>query len=70
MPAHSVVATRDTVLAWCDAIETLIVTGATTSKIDAGNIGIKNIKGTGSGFCHPVGYRARTLLSSSARTTA
>ena len=31
----------DTVVTWWDAIEVLIVTGATTAKVEAGNTGIK-----------------------------
>ncbi|MCT2178916.1 transposase, partial [Brachybacterium muris] len=37
----------DTVVAWWDAIEVLIVTGATTARVEAANTGIKNIKRTG-----------------------
>ncbi|MGP9584016.1 transposase, partial [Brachybacterium sp. AOP35-5H-19] len=55
---------------WWDAIEVLIVTGATTAKVEAGNTGIKNIKRTGRGFRNPENYRTRILLTSAARTVA
>ena len=32
----------DTVVTWWDAIEVLIVTGATTAKVEAGNTGIES----------------------------
>ncbi|MDN6301830.1 MAG: transposase, partial [Brachybacterium sp.] len=60
----------DTVVTWWDAIEVLIVTGATTAKVEAGNTGIKNIKRTGRGFRNPENYRMRILLASAARTVA
>lgn len=60
----------DTVVTWWDAIEVLIVTGATTAKVEAGNTGIKNIKRTGRGFRNPENYRTRILLTSAARTVA
>lgn len=60
----------DTVVTWWDAIEVLIVTGATTAKVEAGNTGIKNIKRTGRGFRNPENYRMRILLTSAARTVA
>ena len=47
----------DTVVTWWDAIEVLIVTGATTAKVEAGNTGIKNIKRTGRGFRNAENYR-------------
>ena len=53
-----------------DAIEVLIVTGATTAKVEAGNTGIKNIKRTGRGFRNAENYRTRILLTSAARTVA
>ena len=58
----------DTVVTWWDAIEVLIVTGATTAKVEAGNTGIKNIKRTGRGFRNAENYRTRILLTSAART--
>ena len=60
----------DTVVTWWDAIEVLIVTGATTAKVEAGNTGIKNIKRTGRGFRNPENYRMRILLTSAAKTVA
>ena len=60
----------DTVVTWWDAIEVLIVTGATTAKVEAANTGIKNIKRTGRGFRNPENYRMRILLTSAARTVA
>ena len=60
----------DTVVTWWDAIEVLIVTGATTAKVEAGNTAIKNIKRTGRGFRNPENYRMRILLTSGARTAA
>ena len=60
----------DTVVTWWDAIEVLIVTGATTAKVEAGNTGIKNIKRTGRGFRNAENYRMRILLTSAARTVA
>ena len=59
----------DTVVTWWDAyIVVLIVTGATTAKVEAGNTGIKNIKRTGRGFRNAENYRTRILLTSAART--
>lgn len=60
----------DTVVTWWDAIEVLIVTGATTARVEAANTGIKNIKRTGRGFRNPENYRMRILLTSAARTVA
>nr|WP_245349415.1 ISL3 family transposase [Brachybacterium fresconis] len=60
----------DTVVAWWDAIEVLIVTGATTARVEAANTGIKNIKRTGRGFRNAENYRMRILLTSAARTVA
>ncbi|WP_369022820.1 transposase, partial [Micrococcus luteus] len=60
----------DTVVAWWDAIEVLIVTGATTARVEAANTGIKNIKRTGRGFRNAENYRTRILLTSAARTVA
>lgn len=60
----------DTVVAWWDAIEVLIVTGATTARVEAANTGIKNIKRTGRGFRNAENYRTRILLTSAARTAA
>ncbi len=60
----------DTVVAWWDAIEVLIVSGATTARVEAANTGIKNIKRTGRGFRNAENYRTRILLTSAARTVA
>ena len=60
----------ETVVAWWDAIEVLVVTGATTAKVEAANTGIKNIKRTGRGFRNPENYRMRILLTTAARTVA
>src|SRR5690625_1169244 len=60
----------DTVVTWWDAIEVLIVTGATTARVEAANTGIKNIKRTGRGFRNAENYRTRILLASAARTVA
>ena len=60
----------ETVVTWWDAIEVLIVTGATTAKVEAGNTSIKNIKRTGRGFRNAENYRMRILLASAARTVA
>ncbi len=60
----------DTVAAWWDAIEVLIVTGATTAKVEAANTGIKNIKRCGRGFRNSANYTTRILLSSAARSAA
>ncbi len=60
----------DTVVAWWDAIEVLIVTGATTAKVEAANTGIKNIKRSGRGFRNSANYTTRILLTSAARNAA
>lgn len=60
----------ETVVAWWDAIEVLVVTGATTAKVEAANTGIKQIKRTGRGFRNSHNYRTRILLTSAARTAA
>ncbi|WKV15915.1 transposase [Janibacter limosus] len=60
----------ETVVAWWDAIEVLVVTGATTAKVEAANTGIKQIKRTGRGFRNPQNYRTRILLTSAARSAA
>lgn len=57
-----------TVCRWWDEIEVLIVTGATTAKVEANNTAIKNIKRTGRGFMNSANYRTRILLRSAART--
>lgn len=57
-----------TVCRWWDEIEVLIVTGATTAKVEANNTAIKNIKRTGRGFVNSANYKSRILLRSAART--
>lgn len=64
------IALYDTVVAWWDAIEVLIVTGATTAKVEAANTGIKNIKRAGRGFKNAANYKTRILLTSAARAVA
>ena len=59
-----------TVCRWYKEIEVLIVTGATTAKVEANNTAIKNIKRTGRGFTNADNYRTRILLRSAARTAA
>lgn len=55
---------------WWKETEVLIVTGATTAKVEANNTTIKQIKRTGRGYRNPWNYRSRILLISAARTTA
>jgi transposase len=59
-----------TVCRWWQKIEVLIVTGATTAKVEANNTSIKHIKRTGRGFTNPTNYKTRILLRSAARTAA
>ncbi|MDK8803543.1 transposase [Dermabacter hominis] len=59
-----------TVVAWWEAIEVLIVTGATNARVEVPYTGIKYIKRTGRGFRNPENYRMRILLTSAARTVA
>ena len=59
-----------TVCRWWKEIEVLIVTGATTAKVEANNTAIKHIKRTGRGFTNPRNYKTRILLRSAARTAA
>lgn len=59
-----------TVCKWWNEIEVLIVTGATTGKVEANNTAIKNIKRTGRGFTNSRNYKIRILLRSAARTAA
>ena len=51
-------------------IEVLIVTGATTAKVEANKTAIKHIKRTGGGFTNARNYKTRILLRSAARTAA
>jgi transposase len=59
-----------TVCRWWKEIEVLIVTGATTAKVEANNTAIKHIKRTGPGFTNARNYKTRILLRSAARTAA
>jgi transposase len=59
-----------TVCRWWKEIEILIVTGATTAKVEANNTAIKHIKRTGRGFTNARNYKTRILLRSAARTAA
>lgn len=59
-----------TVCRWWKEIEVLIVTGATTAKVEANNTAIKHIKRTGRGFTNARNYKTRILLRSAARTVA
>jgi len=58
----------NTITAWWEAIEVLIVTGVTNARTEAANTTIKQIKRTGRGYRNPANYRARILLA--ARTAA
>jgi transposase len=60
----------NTIDAWWDAIEVLIVTGVTNARTEAANTTIKQIKRTGRGYRNPAHYRARILLASAARRAA
>ena len=60
----------ENIVTWWDAIEVLIVTGATTARVEAANTGIKNIKRTGRGFRNAQNYQTRILLTSAARAVA
>jgi transposase len=57
-----------TVCRWWQEIEVLIVTGATTAKVEANNTGIKHLKRTGRGFVNSRNYTTRIMLRSAART--
>nr|WP_246262995.1 transposase [Arthrobacter mobilis] len=59
-----------TVNRWWKEIEVLIVTGATTAKVEANNTAIKHIKRTGRGFVNSWNYSTRVMLRSAAKTTA
>nr|WP_306906853.1 hypothetical protein [Arthrobacter pascens] len=49
-------------------MEVLIVTGATTAKVEANSTAIKHIKRTGPGFTKACNCKTRILLRSAART--
>lgn len=53
---------------WWKEVEVLIVTGATTGKVEANNTSIKHIKRTGRGFTNSSNYTTRIMLRSAART--
>lgn len=59
-----------TICRWWKEIEVLIVTGATTGKVEANNTSIKHIKRTARGYRNPNNYTSVILLRSAARTTA
>jgi transposase len=57
-----------TVCRWWQEIEVLIVTGATTAKVEANNTAIQHLKRTGRGFVNSRNYTTRIMLRSAART--
>ena len=57
----------DTVVTWWDAIEALVITGATTARVEAANTSIKNIKRTGRGFRNAENYRTPVSFSPAPR---
>jgi transposase len=59
-----------TVCRWWKEIEVLIITGATTAKVEANNTAIKHLKRTGRGFVNSRNYTTRIMLRSAARTAA
>jgi transposase len=59
-----------TVCRWWKEIEVLVITGATTGKVEANNTAIKNIKRTARGYRNPANYKSVILLRSAARTVA
>lgn len=59
-----------TVWRWWKEIEVLIITGATTGKVEANNTAIKNIKRTARGYRNPDNYKSVILLRSAVRTAA
>jgi transposase len=59
-----------TVCRWWAEIEVLIVTGATTGKVEANNTGIKHIKRTARGYRNPANYKSVILMRSAVRTAA
>lgn len=59
-----------TVCKWWPEIEVLIVTGATTGKVEANNTAIKNIKRTARGYRNAANYKSVILLRSAVRTAA
>jgi transposase len=59
-----------TICRWWNEIEVLVVSGATTSKVEANNTAIKHLKRTGRGFVNSRNYTTRIMLRSAARTAA
>jgi hypothetical protein len=59
-----------TVCRWWKEIEVLIITGATTGKVEAHNTSIKNIKRTARGYRNAANYKSDILLRSAVRTAA
>jgi transposase len=59
-----------TVSRWWKEIEVLIVTGATTGKVEANNTGIKHIKRTARGYRNAGNYKSIILMRSAVRTAA
>lgn len=59
-----------TVCRWWEKIEVLIVSGATTGKVEANNTGIKHIKRTARGYRNPGNYKSVILMRSAVRTAA
>jgi len=57
-----------TVCRWWNEIEVLIVTGATTGKVEANNTGIKHIKRTDCGYRNAGNYKSVSLMTSAVRT--
>ncbi|WAP50552.1 transposase [Arthrobacter sp. ATA002] len=48
----------------------LIITGATTGKVEANNTAVKRIKRTAQGYRNPANYRSVILLRSAVRAAA
>lgn len=59
-----------TVCRWWKEIEVLIITGATTGKVEANNTAIKNIKRTARGYRNAANYKSVILMRSAVRTAA
>lgn len=59
-----------TICRWWNEIEVLIVTGATRSKSEANNTGIKHIKRTACGYRNAGNYKTIILMRTAARTAA
>lgn len=60
-----------TVYRWWNEIEVIIVSGATTGKVEANDIvGIKHIKRTARGYRNPANYKSVILMTSAVRTAA